>query len=254
MPTAVNVIEMSNRQKTIPGILGGMGPQATVDFMAKLVAQTNAACDQDHIRVLVDHNPGVPNRHEAIAGDGETVIAALVDMACTLQRAGADFLLMVCNTAHAFESQIRAAVDIPFVSVVEEVVSELDEQWPGLNRVGVMAAEGCLAAGLYQNALHRVGRVPITWSDAERDEFMSIVYRVKAGNNLAALRPQMEQLAQALVDGGADVLIAGCTEIPLILCDDGVAGAVHVPLLSSTDILVARTIDYALGNKALPTR
>ena len=245
---------MSSRQKHIPGILGGMGPQATVDFMAKLVSQTNAVCDQDHIRVLVDHNPGVPNRHEAIAGDAEKVIAALVDMALGLQRAGADFLLMVCNTAHAFEAEIRAAVDIPFVNVVEEVVSELDEKWSGLDGVGVMAAEGCLAAGLYQNALQGAGRKAITWSEGQRDEFMSIVYDVKAGKPPHTLRPQTELLAHSLVERGADILIAGCTEIPLILCDGGAANTLPVPLLSSTDILVARTIDYALGNKVLPTR
>lgn len=243
---------MSSRQKFIPGVLGGMGPQATVDFMAKLVTRTGADCDQDHIRLLVDHNPGVPNRHDAIAGDDTEVVAALVDMACGLQRAGADFLLMVCNTAHAFESEIKAAVDIPFVSVVEEVVAELQSKWPDLDGVGVMAAEGCLAAGLYQNVLHEADRTPITWSDIEMDEFMSIVYRVKAGKGLDTLRPKMEQLAQSLVQGGADVLVAGCTEIPLILCDGVEASARPVPLLSSTDILVARTIDYALGNKALP--
>jgi len=82
---------MSSRQKFIPGVLGGMGPQATVDFMAKLVSRTNAARDQDHIRLIVDHNPTVPNRHEAIAGDRTEVSAALMDMARGLERAGADF-------------------------------------------------------------------------------------------------------------------------------------------------------------------
>ena len=146
---------MSGGQKSIPGVMGGMGPQATVDFMAKLVAKTDASCDQDHIRILVDHNPAVPNRHTAISGDAKPVIDALVAMARTLERAGADFLVMVCNTAHAFQSEIGAAVDIPFVSIVDEVVSELGLHSPAAEGVGIMAAQGCLRAVLVRPAANR---------------------------------------------------------------------------------------------------
>ena len=251
MPTGQKFLEMSNRQKFIPGVLGGMGPQATVDFMTKLVSHTDAQCDQDHIRVLLDHNPGVPNRHEAIAGDAADVKAGLVDMARRLQLAGADFLLMVCNTAHAFQADIEAAVNIPFISIIDEAVSELESEWPNSRGVGVMAADGCLAAGLYQRALQQAGREAILWSDEEVDQFMSIVYQIKAGGALVRLKPQMLQLAQILLERGAEVLIAGCTEIPLLLRD---GHELPAPLLSSTDIMVSRTINYALGEKTLPSR
>ena len=241
---------MANGQKYIPGVLGGMGPQATVDFLAKVVAQTDANSDQDHIRMLVDHNPKVPNRHAAIAGHGGEVGAALADMAIRLERAGANFLLMVCNTAHAFQHDIEAAINIPFISIVDEVVSELDMHWPNAKRVGVMAAEGCLSAELYQQALAQTGRKAISWSSEEQDLFMSLLYRVKAGDPLDKIKPQMAQLAQSLVEQGAETLIAGCTEIPLVLR----ASELPVPLLSSTDILVTRIIDYAAGNKILPSR
>jgi len=244
---------MSITQKCIPGVIGGMGPQATVDFMAKLVAMTPADCDQDHIQMLVDHNPRVPNRHRAIAGDGAEVKRALATMARGLENAGADFLLMVCNTAHAFQRDIEAAIEIPFISVVDEVLAELDEQWPEVARVGVMAADGALAAGLYQDALEVGGREPVTWSKRELDQFMALVYRVKAGDSPVEIRPQMEQLAALLIERGAEVLIAGCTEIPLVMtataADTDIA---PIPMLSSTDILVARTIDYALGARSLP--
>ena len=241
---------MKPEQKYIPGVLGGMGPEATVDFMAKVISQTRASCDQDHIRMLVDHNPRVPNRHAAIAGDGIAVVVALTDMARGLERAGADFLLMVCNTAHAFQRDIEAAIAIPFVSIVDEVVAELDRQWPHIKRVGVMAADGCIAAGLYQKALAETGRDPVTWSTGEQEEFMTLVYRIKAGDSLVEIRPTLERLGQSLAGRGAEVLVAACTEIPLVL---GASPAtLRVPLLSSTDILVSRTIDYALGNRALP--
>ena len=243
---------MSNKQKFVPGILGGMGPQATVDFMAKVVAKTDARCDQEHIQLLVDHNPRVPNRHEAIAGDSFEVVSALVAMAQGLERAGADFLVMVCNTAHAFQSDIEHAVHIPFIGIVDEVILELGTHWPDAKGVGVMAADGALSSGLYQNALHKLGREPIVWSDGELAEFMSLVYKVEAGANSAAMHSAMEQLAQSLIDRGAQALIAGCTEIPLLMPVHADVSVPGVPLLSSTDILVASTIDYALGNKRLP--
>lgn len=241
---------MTSEQIYLPGVLGGMGPQATVDFLAKVVSHTDASCDQDHIRILVDHNPKIPNRHAAIAGDGREVGAVLADMAGSMERAGADFLLMVCNTAHAFQQDIEAAIEIPFISIVEEVISELDEYWPGVNRVGVMAAAGCLEAELYQRAIEIIGREAICWLADERSQFMSLVYRVKAGDPLDEIKPQMEQLAQSLVEHDAEILIAGCTEIPLLLR----AEEMSIPLLSSTDILVNRTIDYAMGRRAIPSR
>jgi aspartate racemase len=228
--------------------LGGMGPEATVDFLAKVISQTDANCDQDHIRVLVDHNPKTPNRHAAIAGEGEDVGLILADMALGLECAGANFLLMVCNTAHAFQRDIEEAVEIPFISIVDEVIAELNTHWPRATRVGVMAAGGCLQTELYQQALAETNKIAVTWSAQELEQFMSLIYRVKAGDPVDEIRPQMEQLAQSLYQNGAEILIAGCTEIPLVLA----AGALPIRMLSSTDILVSRTIDYALGNRPLP--
>jgi aspartate racemase len=162
-------------------------------------------------------------------------------MAVGLERAGADFLVMVCNTAHAYAAEIEAAVSIPFVSIVEVTVEALAPT--GARRVGVMAAAGCLQAGLYQRALLRGGYEPLVWNDDELDSFMAAVYRIKAGQRGPALEQTMLELADSLASRGAEALIAGCTEIPLIL--DG--RQAPVPMLASTDILVSRTIELATG-------
>ena len=104
--------------KTV-GVLGGMGPDATVDFMSKVIAATPAEKDQDHLRMLVDSNPHVPNRQEALLRGGEDPGPVLAAMAKGLQAAGADFLVMPCNTAHAFKDAIIEAVDIPLVSIID---------------------------------------------------------------------------------------------------------------------------------------
>jgi aspartate racemase len=218
--------------------------------MSRVLAGTDAQRDQDHIRLLVDHNPGVPDRHRAIAQAGQTsdepgVGLQLADMARGLESAGADFLVMVCNTAHAWSVDIRAAVDIPFVSIVDVTVAALGD---APRSVGVMAAEGCLRAGLYQEALAQAGHQPILWSESELSRFMDLVYRIKAGEGDPGIGGAMGGLAASLEFAGADVLIAGCTEIPLVLDAD----ALNLPLLSSTDLLVEHTIALARGDSPLP--
>ena len=229
----------------IAGVLGGLGPAASVDFMSRVLNRTGASRDQDHIRMLIDHNPTVPDRHRAVAGETPGVAPQLVDMAQRLESAGAEFLVMVCNTAHAWGDAIRDAVSIPFVSIIEVTVEALG---PQPLEVGVMAAEGCLRAGLYQQALAAAGHNPVLWSDAELEAFMALVYRIKAGERDPAMAGTMSRLAGSLEFGGAEALIAGCTEIPLVLDSAGT----NLPLFSSTDLLVDRTIALARGELALP--
>ena len=225
----------------IAGILGGLGPDATVDFMARVVAATEAECDQDHIRMLIDHNPTVPNRHDAIAGITPSVGPQLADMAKGLESAGADFLVMVCNTAHAYAREIQAAVNIPFISIVDVTVEALADQ--SVKAVGVMAADGCIRANLYQDALAAAGYEAILWSEGELNDFMELVYRIKAGERDADIGAGILKLAASLIFSGAEVLIAGCTEIPLFMTSE----QAPAPMLSSTDLLVQRTINLAKG-------
>ena len=230
-------------QELLAGVIGGLGPQATVDFMARVVAATPARDDQDHIRLLVDHNPKVPYRHSSIACTGPSAAPDLAAMARRLESAGADFLVMVCNTAHAYSEEIRAAVNIPFISIIDVVIEAL--QAHPVQQVGVMAAEGCLRANLYQQALQQAGYTPILWTDSELEEFMQLVRRIKAGEYDGDIGGdiggRMRGLAGSLGQRGAQLLISGCTEIPLVLS----AADVPVPMLVSTDLLVRRTIALA---------
>ena len=225
------------------GVLGGLGPAATVDFMDKIVRATPAERDQDHVRLIVDINPAVPCRHAAIAGRGPSAAPALAEMARGLERAGADFLVMVCNTAHAFEAEIRAATSLPFVSIVEETVEEALRRRPGLGRAGVLAATGCLDAGLYDRAFASRNVEVLTLSPEGHAAFMGLIGEIKAGRLGEEVRAGMRRLAGELIDAGAEVLVAGCTEVPLALSP----GDVPVRLISSTDVLVERTLAYATG-------
>lgn len=231
----------------VAGVLGGMGPDATVDFMNKVIALTPADKDQDHVRMLVDHNPKVPSRQNLTPEDDVRVRRMLADMAVRLENAGAEFLVMVCNTAHAFDAEARARVSIPFVSIVDETVRAIRLRYPDARAVGIMATPSLVDAGLYQQALAGAGLAALPVDGAVRSALMDLIWQVKAGNQGAAIAEGMKQVAGDLVARGADAIIAGCTEIPLVLSQS----ALPVPLISSTDELARRTVELALG-KTLP--
>ena len=225
--------------RKIVGVLGGMGPDATVDFMQKVIAATPAELDQDHVHMIVDHDPSVPGRQVAILDGGEDPGPAIAAMAMRLERAGADFLVMPCNTAHFYAPQIVDAVDIPLLSIIDVTVEACAEY----AAVGLMATEGCLQSGLYQDAFAAIGLEVVLPTDQELSEFMRLTFRIKSGERDAELVEGMCSLAEALVSRGAGAIVAGCTEIPLVLSDN----MLDVAMISSTDLLARRTV--ALANQ-----
>jgi aspartate racemase len=240
---------MARAQKVV-GVLGGMGPEATVDFMAKVIAATPANADQDHVHMLVDHNPTVPNRQDAILGDGTDPGPALADMAARLEAAGADFLVIPCNTAYVFQDSIIAATRLPLVSIIEVTVAEVISRVPGARKVGVLATDGCLSAGVYQDALAARAIEPLVPEDAGLLRLMDLVNGIKAGRSGAGTASGMRDLATGLCGQGAQALIAGCTEIPLVLEQS----VLPVPLISSTDALAMHTVALARGELPLPVK
>lgn len=227
--------------KTI-GVIGGMGPAAAADLFAKLIAATGAARDQDHLRILIDNNPRIPDRHAAIAGRGPSPGPMLAASAAGLARIGADFIIIACNTAHAFEDEIKAAITIPLISMIEATADAAAAT--GAARVGVLEADGCRRAKLYQNAFAARGIEPLFLNDEAQAVFMQLIFRVKAGDVGIETRNGMHAHATHLNARGAQAIVAACTEVPLVLNADELA----VPLINSTDALVARAILYAKRN------
>lgn len=227
------------------GVIGGMGPEATVDFMSRVIAATPAEADQDHIRMLVEHNPRVPSRQSAMRGEGEDPGAVLASIAARLEAGGADFIVMPCNLAHAWAGEIRSALSIPFVSIVEETVSCTLRHDHGA-AIGLLTTPGCFAAGLYQEALadHEL----VLQSTDELAETMRFVARIKAGDKSDQVARGLRGLADKLLARGAQVLIAACTEFPLVLD----ASMFTVPLISSTDVLAEATVALALSDEPKP--
>ncbi|MFC5373096.1 aspartate/glutamate racemase family protein [Brevundimonas faecalis] len=206
------------------GVLGGMGPAATLAFLERLQALTPAATDQDHIHVIADINAKIPNRHEQPEAAGRT----LGEMAARLRQAGAQVLAMPCNTAHAHAGAVRAA-GLPFIDMPVETARAATAT--GARRIGVLATPG--GEALYVQALAAEGAEAVRLSEADRARFMAVVFGVKGGDTGPEQKAAMRDLAAALVAAGAEGVIAGCTEVPLLLT----AEAVAVPLTDSTEVL-----------------
>ena len=207
------------------GVLGGMGPAATVAFLERLQALIPAAGDADHIRVIADINPHVPNRNT----EPEAAGRELARMAAALRDAGAEVLAMPCNTAHAHAGAIEDASGLPLIHMIEATARAVRDG--GARRAGVLATGGGRA--LYAEWLD-----PVLLGTEQQAAFMALIQRIKAGDSGAQARAEMAGLARALTAAGADAVIAGCTEVPLVLGPDDVAA----PLIDSMAVLAGACV------------
>ncbi|MFM0227321.1 cysteate racemase [Paraburkholderia dipogonis] len=234
------------------GVLGGLGPAATVDFMAKLVRNTPAACDQDHIKIMVEQNPQIPDRTAALLGNGDDPTLALYAGCKTLEDGGADLIAIPCNTAHAFVERIQPSLSIPIVNMLTCTADYLHETFPGLREVGVLATSGTLASRVYQQALEARGFVQVAPGEPAQARLMNAIYGpkgAKAGFTSGECCDDLAAAVDDLVAQGVQVIVLACTELPLLLRDATLAcvGGLVVRLVDPTEVLAKRCVAYALG-------
>ena len=227
----------------IIGILGGMGPEATIDLFCKIIKFTPAEKDQDHLRIIIDNNPKIPDRTAAILGKGEDPLPALQETARNLEKAGADFIIIPCNTAHYFLSLIQESVKIPILSMIEKTAKETQKKIPSIKKVGLLASIGTYKTEIYHRQFKKFNIEVISPEEKDKEEVMKAIYAVKAGNLSEGIKKSILKIAQKLIDKGAEVIIAGCTEIPLILKE----GDVAVPLIDPTQVLAKAAVQKVRG-------
>lgn len=199
------------------GILGGMGPSATVDLMARIIRATPALDDCDHVRLIVDSNPQVPSRIRAlIEGTGESPLPCLVEMARKLEAWGADFLAMPCNTAHHYHAAIQAAVSVPLLNMVQLTVQRVLEDRPEIKRVGLLASPAVKRIGLFEDRFSTAGVTLLYPGNDLQDALLECIRQIKAGTHGTAAVRTMERAARHLVTRGAGVLVVACTELSIV--------------------------------------
>lgn len=244
-PLAAPGLKATSHHRSVVGILGGMGPEATADFYLKLVHATPATRDQEHLQVLIWSDPTIPDRTDALLTQGEDPTPALIAGARLLKASGAKMLAVPCNTAHAFLAAVQAEVDIPIIHMIEETAKYVQRLSPTVQKVGLLSTTGTQKAGLYQSWLDREGISVITpAADCQENLVMTPIRTIKAGNTTAA-RPLFIEAAQGLIDAGAQAIIAGCTEVPVGLSADDIP----VPFIDPAEVLAVTVVRRVLASR-----
>jgi len=218
--------------KKIIGILGGMGPLATADLYKKIVELTDAKKDQDHIRVIIDSNINIPDRTAAILGDGNSPKEELQRSARLLEKAGADFLIMPCNTAHHFLPVVEEAVEIPVVSIIESAASEVIRKTDEADcdkkndyKALILATDGTKNSKVYGNVFHKRGIETIYPDEKMQAKVMSIIYEgIKAGTPKAGRMEEIVTELNAYIETMGMIAVLACTELPLAVEQYGLKG------------------------------
>ena len=235
------------------GIVGGVGPAATVDFMAKILRNTPAHRDQDHVKIVVEQNPQIPDRTANLVAGGVDPTIALYAACKRLEADEADIIAIPCNTAHAFAERIQPYLGIPIVNMLTTTLRHIAARYPAEAVIGLLATDGTVRSGVYREAAEKAGLKLVTPEEPYQRRVMEAVYGAKgakAGFTEGACKEDllaaMEHLAR---DKAAEVLVLGCTELPLILAQSEafpLAGRL-VAVLDPTEILAKACVELVLG-------
>lgn len=208
------------REKVI-GIVGGMGPESTLDLMHKVFAATLAEREQDHVHLIADSNPKIPDRTRFILGEGESPAPAICESIRRVVAAGADLVLIPCNTAHAFFDELQTCTDRPIVNMVTTCAEWVGTRYGPGSCLGLLATTGTIRSGIYERALGERGIRTLVPLPPEQEELMQVIYGaggVKSGE-VERNRERVVRLGRSLVQRGAQGVIAACTEVGLALSD-----------------------------------
>jgi len=195
----------------IVGIIGGMGPLSTVEFLKRIVEKTPAEKDQDHIRIIVDFNSKVPDRTAHILGKGESPLPYLLDSVDRLTRAGVDVIFISCNTAHYYIEDMRRRSSVPIVDLVEEGLKILKKR--GINKILLLATEGTIRSGIYRTRGEKVGIEIVDPDDHMLNTTMRVIYSVKSGK-IDDAKKHWKELSKSLKE--EQEILLGCTELPVV--------------------------------------
>lgn len=231
-----------SRLRPIVGVLGGMGPEATVELMRRVVVATPASDDSDHIHLLVDSNPNVPSRIAALIDKtGRSPEAELVSMAERLKGGGAEALAIACNTAHAYVPAIRRAVSLPVLDMIELTADRIAAMALRHRRVGILASTAVIELGLYRKALAARGIAVVP--PQRQPELMDIIKAVKRGDTGTGIRRAFALLADTLDHAEVDLLLVACTELSVLADSINPEAA----CLDSLDVLVSEIVSFGTG-------
>lgn len=228
--------------RRVVGVLGGMGPEATILLQQRVLATVNARDDADHLPLLIDMNPQVPSRiSHLLEGQGPNPGPVLAAMALRLANAGATALAMPCNTAHHYAGFINDASDVPLLNLVTLSVDQAARQLPGGARIGFLASPAVRQAGVFDASLSEAG-LSAMWPE-KTDQMLDAIKRIKAHGADPLAHEILSDVANELCQMGADLLLVACSEFSLMA--DSLTPT--VPVIDTVDVLAGAIHDHIKG-------
>jgi aspartate racemase len=226
----------------IIGILGGMGPEATAELYLRIIRAAKVKRDQDHPRVIIYSNSKVPDRTAAILEAGLSPLPELIRAGKRLEEAGADFIIIPCNTAHYFIDQLQKELRVPILNMIKLSAGKARYSYPNVRKAGLLASDGTVKSGLYKSAYGDAGIEIMELSPERQAEVMKAIYQhIKAGNLIDG-GLLLHKVANDLVTAGAEMIICGCTEVSLVLKE----GDLAVPIFDPLQVLAEAAVAEAL--------
>lgn len=199
------------------GILGGMGALATIDILQKIYRLTPATSDQDYLPVLVHADPTVPDRTRAILqADAPSPLPALLNGIGNLERGGASFIAIACNTAHHWHAPLQQASSVPILDMIEVACTSVAAGHQRGKTVGILATAGTVTSGLYQRQLERLGFPYLLCQGSRDDQDLNAVITATKAKHPATAVPALRGLIDRLVQRRAQIVLLGCTELPIV--------------------------------------
>lgn len=236
-PDSANI---EQNRRPLLGIFGGMGPEATSDLFRSIIKLTPAEKDQDHIPTLVYCLPQVPDRMSSIENKDPAIIPYLVEAVRLLEDAGAIVIAIPCNTVHYYYDIISDTVDVPIINMISETVKEVNLNYPEVKNIGLLATTGTIKTGLYGDELTKNGfNVIVPDDDIEKDYVMKAVFGIKSGVDRQINEDLLAIAGEHVIKKGAELIILGCTEIPLAFNSE----RSDVPVVNATEVLAIRSIE-----------
>ncbi|MFC2016125.1 aspartate/glutamate racemase family protein [Chloroflexota bacterium] len=226
----------------VVGILGGVGPEATAELFRKIIKATSVRSEQEHLRIIIDNNPKIPDRTLAILDRGESPLEELIKTALNLERASAEIIAIPCNTAHYYLDDLRNNVHVPVIDMISETANYILRQYPKIEKLGLLATVGTIKTQLYQRKLKP--RKVLLPDSKSQQELMGIIYGdmgIKLGFTQGPARRSALSIAQSLVARGAEAIILGCTELSLVLSEQDIS----TPLIDPLQILALAIVREA---------
>lgn len=228
-------------QEKIIGIVGGMGPESTADFFLKIIKATPVKKDQDHLRIIIDSNPKIPDRTLALLGKDKTPLEEVKRTIHNLEWAGAEIIAIPCNTMHRYYDELQNSTDIPIINMILETATYICRIFPNIKKMGLLATSGTVKAGIYHKAINEM--VIITPDEDAQKKVMNAIYGergIKAGFTQGSPRKDILEVTEAVVRGGAEAILMGCTEISLVLDQEDLSVPVIDPLQILAEVVVIK--------------